>query len=218
MSEIYTDSHRALQDEFDTRRMADRLEEMIVATEISEMDKMFIESREMFFLSTVDPHGQPTVSFKGGPIGFIKVIDEKTIAFPSYDGNGMFYSMGNLAAKPEIGILFIDFENPHRIRFHGKAEIQKNDPLLSDYKEGEFIVRVTLSKMWINCPRYIPKFKRLEPSRYVPKEDGDTPLAGWKRIDAVQDVLPGKDVGRPEQEGGVVTMEEWGEMLQKGDG
>ncbi|MEM7541202.1 MAG: pyridoxamine 5'-phosphate oxidase family protein [Pseudomonadota bacterium] len=218
MSNIYTDSHRALQDQFDTRRMADRLEEMIIAEEIGEMEKMFIESREFFFLSTVDPSGQPTVSFKGGPVGFIKVVDQNTIAFPSYDGNGMFYSMGNLAAKPEIGILFIDFENPHRIRFHGKASIQDSDPLLGEYKEAELIVRVSLSKMWINCPRYIPKFQKVEPSKYVPKEESETPLAAWKRIDAVQDVLPGKDVGRPEEEGGVITMEEWGEMLQKGDG
>lgn len=218
MSDLYTDSHRGLQDQFDTRRMADRLEEMIVADVIGEQDKPFIESREFFFLSTVDPAGQPTVSFKGGPMGFVKVVDETTIAFPSFDGNGMFYSMGNLAAKPEIGILFIDFENPHRIRFHGKASITANDPLLAEYHEAELVVRVKLSKMWINCPRYIPKFKKVESSRYVPDAASETPLAGWKRIDAVQDVLPGKDIGRPEASGGVITMEEWGEMLQKGEG
>ena len=218
MSNIYADDHRTLQDKFDTRRMADRLEEMIVADVIGEQDKPFIESREFFFLSTVDPAGQPTVSFKGGAAGFVKVVDEKTIAFPSYDGNGMFYSMGNLLSKPEIGILFIDFENPHRVRFHGKATIQDNDPLLGEYHEAQFIVRVSLTRMWINCPRYIPKFKKIESSRYVPKITVETPLAEWKRIDAVQDVLPGYDVGRPEKAGGIITMEQWGEMLQKGEG
>lgn len=218
MSDIYTDSHRQLQDKFDTRRMADRLEEMIISDVIGEQDRPFIESRQFFFLSTVDPDGQPTVSFKGGPQGFVKVVDEKTIAFPSFDGNGMFYSMGNLAAKPEIGILFIDFENPHRIRFHGRASIQDNDPLLSDYHEAELVVRVELSKMWINCPRYIPKYAKVEDSRYVPQESSQTPLAAWKRIDAVQDVLPAKDVGRPEASGGVISMEEWAELLHKGEG
>jgi predicted pyridoxine 5'-phosphate oxidase superfamily flavin-nucleotide-binding protein len=218
MSDLYADSHRGLQDQFDTRRLADRLEEMIIADIISEQDKPFIESREFFFLSTVDPDGQPTVSFKGGPPGFIRVVDEKTIAFPMYDGNGMFYSAGNLKAKPEIGILFIDFENPHRIRFHGKASIQDNDPLLADYQEADLIVRVVLSKMWINCPRYIPKFQKVESSRYVPKAGRETPLAGWKRIDAVQDVLPEKDLGRPEEAGGVITMEQWAGMLEKGEG
>ncbi len=218
MSNIYGDNHRSLQDQFDTRRLADRLEEMIISDVIGEQDQSFIESREFFFLSTVDPDGQPTVSFKGGPMGFVKVVDEKTIAFPNYDGNGMYYSMGNLRGKPEVGILFIDFENPHRIRFHGKASIQANDPLLSAYQEAELIVRVTLSKMWINCPRYIPKFQKVESSRYVPKEACETPLAAWKRIDVVQDVLPGKDIGRPEEAGGVITMQEWGAMLQKGEG
>ncbi len=218
MSDIYRDSHRSLQDQFDTRRLADRLEEMIIADVIGEQDKPFIESREFFFLSTVDPSGQPTVSFKGGPVGFVKVVDENTIAFPSYDGNGMFYSMGNLKAKPEIGILFIDFENPHRIRFHGTASIQDNDPLISEYQEAELIVRIRLSKMWINCPRYIPKYQKVESSRYVPKAASETPLAAWKRIDAVQDVLPGRDIGRPEAAGGVITMEEWAGMLQKGEG
>lgn len=218
MSDIYTDSHRELQDRFDTRRLADRLEEMIIADTIGDQDRAFIEAREFFFLSTVDPSGQPTVSYKGGPPGFVKVIDEHTIAFPSLDGNGMFYSMGNLKAKPEIGILFIDFENPHRVRFHGKATITDNDPLLSEYHEAEFVVRVTLSRMWINCPRYIPKYKRIEPSRYVPKPASETPLAAWKRIDAVQDALPQKDLGRTERAGGVITMEEWTEMLHKGEG
>ena len=218
MSDIYGEHHRNFQDQFDTRRLADRIEETVVADVIGDQDKQFIESREFFFLSTVDPAGQPTVSFKGGPVGFVKVVDETTIAFPSYDGNGMFYSMGNLKGKPEIGILFIDFDNPHRVRFHGTASVQENDPLLSEYHESEFVVRVSLSKMWINCPRYIPKFKRIETSRYVPKIESDTPLAAWKRIDAFQDVLPAKDTGLAETAGGVITMEQWAEMLHKGEG
>lgn len=218
MSDIYTDSHRDLQDRFDTRRLADRLEEMIIADTISEPDRAFIEAREFFFLSTVDPAGQPTVSFKGGPAGFVKVVDEHTIAFPSYDGNGMFYSMGNLRAKPEIGMLFIDFENPHRIRFHGTATITDDDPLLAGYHEAELIVRVTLGKMWINCPRYIPKYRKVEASPYLPQPAGDTPLAAWKRIDAVQDVLPARDAGRPARAGGVITMEQWTRMLHEGNG
>jgi uncharacterized protein len=218
MSDIYGEHHRTLQDQFDTRRLADRLEEMIIADKIGDQDKLFIESREFFFLSTVDPSGQPTVSFKGGPRGFVKVVDENTIAFPSFDGNGMFYSMGNLKAKPEIGILFIDFENPHRIRFHGQATIDLGDQLLPQFHEAELVVRVNLSKMWINCPRYIPKFQRIEASRYVPDPAAQTPLAGWKRIDAVQDVLPKKDAGRPEAAGGVISMEQWVGMLNDGEG
>lgn len=218
MSEVYGDTHRELQDRFDTRKLADRLEEVIITDVVVDQDRKFVESRDMFFLTTVDQNGQPTVSYKGGNPGFVKVVDDNTIAFPSYDGNGMFYSMGNIKAKPEIGILFIDFENPHRLRLHGRASIDDDDPLLGEYHEAELVVRVAVTKIWVNCPRYIHRFKKIEPSHYVPREACETPLAGWKRIDIVQDVLPAKDIGRPEQAGGVITMEEWGEMLEKGEG
>jgi len=218
MSDIYGQNHRNLQDEFETRKLADRLEEIIVQEEIAEQDKAFIESRPMFFLSTVDHNGQPSVSYKGGAPGFVKVVDSTTIAFPSYDGNGMFYSMGNVQQTAKVGILFIDFETPHRIRFHGEASVSKDDPLMEYFGEAEMIVRVKLSKLWVNCPRYIHKYTLVELSHYVPGQKEKTPLAGWKRIDLMQDVLPPKDHGRPEKEGGVITMEEWIGDVQKGEG
>jgi predicted pyridoxine 5'-phosphate oxidase superfamily flavin-nucleotide-binding protein len=218
MSDLYGETHRDLQDTFETRKLADRLIEMIVQTEIGEAEKDFIESRPMFFLSTIDHEGQPTVSYKGGAPGFVKVVDETTIAFPSYDGNGMFYSMGNIQKTARVGILFIDFETPHRLRFHGEATVSKDDPLMADYKEAELIVRVKLSKLWINCPRYIHKYELKELSHYVPGQKEKTPLAGWKRVDVVQDVLPPKDEGRPEKEGGVITLEDWVDDVKNGQG
>ncbi|PCJ30538.1 MAG: pyridoxamine 5'-phosphate oxidase [Gammaproteobacteria bacterium] len=218
MTDLYGEKHRALQDEFDTRKLADRIEEMIVQQEIGEEEKGFIESRPMFFLSTVDKHGQPTVSYKGGAPGFVRVIDDTTIAFPSFDGNGMFYSMGNIQETAKVGLLFLDFENPHRIRFHGEATVSKDDPLLAEYDEAELIVRVKLSRMWINCPRYIHKYELKELSHYVPGQKEKTPLAGWKRVDLVQDVLPPKDQGRPEKEGGIITIDEWIDDVKNGKG
>ena len=108
MSKVYGDAHRALQDQFDSRRLADRIEEIIIKQEIGDVEKGYIESRDMFFLSSIDHQGRPTVSYKGGTPGFVRVLDATTIAFPSYDGNGMYMSMGNISANPEIGILFID--------------------------------------------------------------------------------------------------------------
>ncbi|MCU7864063.1 MAG: pyridoxamine 5'-phosphate oxidase family protein [Candidatus Thiodiazotropha sp. (ex Lucinoma borealis)] len=218
MSNMYGDKQRAFQDAFQTRKMADRLEEIIVQTEIGEVEQAFIESQPMFFLSTIDHEGQPTVSYKGGAPGFVKVVDDTTIAFPSYDGNGMFYSMGNIQETRRVGLLFIDFETPHRIRFHGEASVSKDDPLMSEYAEAELIARVSLSKMWVNCPRYVHRYELKELSHYVPGQEKKTPLAGWKRIDLVQDVLPPKDEGRPEKEGGVFTIEEWMGNVQKGEG
>lgn len=218
MSNHYGAKHRELQDEFETRKLADRMEEVIIRDEIGEDEQAFIESRVMFFLSTVDHNGQPTVSYKGGAPGFVKVIDNTTIAFPSYDGNGMFYSMGNIKETAKVGILFIDFETPHRIRFHGEASVSTDDPLMSEFNEADMVVRIKLSKMWINCPRYIHKYELKELSHYVPGQKEETPLAGWKRVDLMQDVLAPKDQGRPEKEGGIITIEEWVDDVKKGEG
>lgn len=218
MSELYSDEHRRLQDNFETTNLADRLEELIVKDVFEEGEKAFLEAQNMFFLSTINHEGAPTVSYKGGAPGFVKVLDEKTLIFPSYDGNGMFYSMGNIMNEPRVGLLFINFETPQRMRVHGTASVMKDDPLLETYKEAELIIRVSLTKLWINCPRYIHKMQQVEQSRYVPEVGRETPLAGWKRVDLVQDVLPPKDEGRPEAEGGIQTIEEWMDDVQKGEG
>lgn len=173
-----------------------------ILSEVTGDNKAFIEARDMFFLLTVDHHGRPTVSYKGGAPGFVKVIDPKTIVFPSFDGNGMFLSMGNIAGHAQIGMLFIDFEHPLRLRLQGVASVHTDDPLLAEYKEADLIVRVTVSDVWINCPRYVHRHTKVAPSRYVPRDACETPLAEWKRIDLVQDVLPPKDHGRPEHAGG----------------
>ncbi len=93
MASLYSAEHRAIQEEFGTTKIAELLDSKWVQDAIGENEKAFIQSRDMFFLSTVDPDGNPTVSYKGGSAGFVKVIDANTLAFPGYDGNGMFYSM-----------------------------------------------------------------------------------------------------------------------------
>ncbi len=168
MTRLYGEQHRVLQDQFDTRKMADRVEQVAMKTAVMGGDKAFIEARDMFFLSSIDHQGRPTVSYKGGDPGFVKVVDEHTVVFPSYDGNGMFFSMGNIAGNAQIGMLFIDFETPHRLRLQGTASVLADDPLLTDYKEAELIVRVEVSEIWVNCPRYVHHYKKVDPSRYVP--------------------------------------------------
>ena len=216
MSRLYGEQHRQLQDEFATRKMADRIEELACKTEFDDESKGFIEHMDMFFLSTVDHQGRPTVSYKGGDAGFVKVIDSKTLAFPSYDGNGMFFSMGNITTQPQVGLLFISFETPHRIRVQGTAKISRNDPLMSEYKEADFIVRVALSELWQNCPRYIHQRTKVRDSRYVPREDCETPLAEWKRLDLVQDVLPENDLNKV-KELGTIQIEEWIDKIKTAD-
>ncbi|UCH52764.1 MAG: pyridoxamine 5'-phosphate oxidase family protein [Pseudomonadota bacterium] len=196
MSDFYLDSHRELQDRFDTRRLADRLDEALVHDTILESDKAFIESRDMFFLATVDARGHVSCSYRGGDPGFVRVVDEHTIAFPNYDGNGMYQSMGNVASAGQVGILFIDFAQPRRLRFNGVATIDHGDPLKSEFPEAQFVVRVRAREIFNNCPRYIHKMKLIERSRFVPKSGCPTPVPGWKTGEWVADVLPENDPAR----------------------
>ncbi len=209
MANFYGDQHRALQDEFDSRRLADLVEAGFIADEVDDNYKAFIESRDMFFLSTIDQNGNPTVSYKGGDPGFVKVVDSKTIAFPFYDGNGMFYSWGNIAGNAKVGMLFISFSEPNRVRVQGTAKVDMNDDLMLDYVEAQGIVRVTVDSIWPNCPRYVHRYEKVKTSRYVPQKEVETPLAGWKRIDIVQEALPANDQGKAEQAGGLLSVEQW---------
>ena len=190
MSEFYHAASRQLQDRFDTRRLADRLEERIVGDTLSENDRTLIERMDMFFLATADADGKPQCSYKGGDPGFVRVLDEHTIAFPAYDGNGMFLSMGNLLANPRVGLLFVDFVNQRRLRFNGVASIDPADPVLDTYPEAQFVVRVQATEVFPNCPRYVHKMQLAARSDFVPRAGCTTPAPEWKSMKWVKDVLP----------------------------
>jgi uncharacterized protein len=153
------------------------------------------------------------VSYKGGDPGFVRVLDNKAIAFPCYDGNGMFYSMGNLMGNGQVGMLFIDFEKPHRLRLQGIANVDDGDPLLLHYAEAQLVVRVTVSEIFRNCPRYVHRYTKAKPSEYVPRSTCETPLAPWKRVDDMQTSLPAKDLARVKQQGGVISRAEYEKYL-----
>ena len=209
MSDYYSDTHRNLHDEFDSRRLADTIEERMVSSELGEREIRFITTADMFFLSTLDKRGFPTVSYKGGEPGFVKVLDPGTIAFPIYDGNGMFYSTGNIGSSAKVGLLFIDFVTPRRLRVHGTAQIGSDDPLISEYKEAQLIVRVEIEDAFLNCARYIHKFSREELSDYAPREGHDTAIPMWKHMDFAEPLLSTKDRLRPSADDKKVTMQEY---------
>lgn len=216
MSRLYGPKHREFQDLFESRTMADRVEAIAAKTEIDDVARAFIESRDMFFLASADHNGRPTVSYKGGDPGFVRVLDATTLAFPSYDGNGMHYSTGNIAGNREIGCLFIDFERPFRLRLQGKAQVLKEGPLMGLFKEAELVVKVAVSDVWMNCPRYIHRYKKLSASRYVPRADTETPLCEWKRIDGMQDTLRPHETAAVER-AGHITIDEWMGRVMTGD-
>jgi predicted pyridoxine 5'-phosphate oxidase superfamily flavin-nucleotide-binding protein len=195
---LYHDGSRTLQDQFDTRRLADRLQEATVSDRIDANGKAFIEHMDMFFMATVDEEGHVNCSYKGGDPGFVRVLDERTIAFPNYDGNGMYLSMGNVMKTRQVGLLFIDFENQWRMRLNGEATIDLDDPLKSEFPEAQFIVRVKAREVFPNCPRYIHKMKLVARSRFVPKTECATPVPAWKTGGWVDDALPADDPARRE--------------------
>lgn len=215
MSELYRQPHRDLQDRFETRRLADTLEDGMRQA-LRATDQRYIQSLDMFFLSTVDHNGWPTVSYKGGAPGFIRIVDDKTIAFPCYDGNGMFLSTGNIVQNPMVGLLFIDFETPRRLRAHGKASIDENDPLLAEYHEAALVVRVSLFNIYTNCGRYIHRYRREAASEFVPQPGIETPMPNWKRIDSLVDTLPEKDREKAKASGDPITEDEWRKEFWKG--
>jgi predicted pyridoxine 5'-phosphate oxidase superfamily flavin-nucleotide-binding protein len=216
-SKLYSEHHRSLQDRFDSRRMADLMEKGLVHAEFAENEKAFIESRDMFFLSTVDPFGRPTVSYKGGPLGFVAVAGPSSLLFPSYDGNGMHYSLGNIMTAPRIGMLFIDFESPNRLRVQGTASVSFEASLMERYPGADCVVSVAVEEIWINCSRYIHSYRKLESSKYTPQEGKEPPFPAWKRLDFVQPALPVKDQGKAQNHGGEITLDEFMEKAARGD-
>lgn len=193
MTDFYHEGSRQLQDRFETRPLADRLQGAIVSPQISSEDKAFIEAQNMFFLASVDNQGRPDCPYKGGSVGLVKVLDEQTLAFPLYDGSGMYLSAGNVLVNPQVSLLFVDFQRQARLRVKGSASIQDNDPLLANWPEAELIVRVQIREMFPNCPRYIHKMTLVEESVFVPNSHCETPTPAWKRLEVVADVLPPRD-------------------------
>jgi len=192
----FHEGSRSLQDRFDTRSLADRIDGLLVSDAVSDRDRSFIEERDMFFLATADAEGRPTCSYKGGEPGFVRVLDSHTLAFPNYDGNGMYLSTGNILINPHVGLLFIDFERGHRMRVEGTASIDPADPLLGDYVEAQFVVRVRTRAVYPNCPRYIHRYTLVQRSSFVPRTDNLTPVPEWKRSDWAADALPKHDPAR----------------------
>ena len=217
MTDLYTPEQQRLQEALGTKQLATALKALIVTDNIPEDHAAFIASRDFFFLSTVNDHGEPTVSYKGGAPGFVRVVDSKTLTFPSYDGNGMFLSMGNIASAGKIGLLFMDFETPHRVRVQATATVVEEGELLNAYPGAQMVVHAVVDSVFINCGRYIHPQQQKSSSKYVPDEEGRQPLPAWKRMDDLQPILPEADKGRAETEGGTITAQEYMERVRRGE-
>ena len=186
----YHDGARRLQDAFDSRRLADRIAEKLARARFTPEDRAFVEGAAMFFLATADAGGAPDCSYKGGAPGFVRLLDDSTLAFPSYDGNGMFKSLGNVLVNPQVALLFIDFEAPRRLRVLGRASLHEDAALLAGFAGAQRVVVVQATAIFPNCPRYIHPMTRNGLSEHAPRPDHEPPDAAWKRFELFRDVLP----------------------------
>ncbi|MCH2352137.1 MAG: pyridoxamine 5'-phosphate oxidase family protein [Pseudomonadales bacterium] len=215
MSDFFSKSHRQLQREYNTTRLADRLLDSAVTERLSDKQSTFIHQRNMFFLSTVDEFGFPTCSYKGGHTGFVRVINNNKLVFPSYDGNGMFLSVGNIESHNKVGMLFMDFGTPQRLRVTGQARCVSTGSIVDSYPGADLVVEVLVKNVWINCPRYVHPMRAVEQSPYIPDREGVATIALWKRIDLMQDVLNDQD--RAEAASlGLITVEEYEAYVSEG--
>ena len=196
MSALFDEHHRELQRRFDTERLADRIEQRLCHDRLTDDDRAFIDRLDMFFLATVNAAGQPSCSYKGGDAGFVRCLDAGTIVFPNYDGNGMYLSMGNVAAAAQVGMLFIDFAKPQRLRVHGAARLVAADSVSPPYAGAQFLVSVAVQQVFPNCPRYIHTMQETAHSEFVPRMNTAAPVPKWKRMDWAVDVLPADDPAR----------------------
>ncbi|MBT4138629.1 MAG: pyridoxamine 5'-phosphate oxidase [Candidatus Latescibacteria bacterium] len=132
--------------------------------------KAFLAERDSFYLGTASADGRPYIQHRGGPKGFLKVLDESTLAFVDFSGNRQYISMGNLSENNQAYIFLMDYPNRRRVKIWGRAEIIEDDPLLlkrlldDDYKARPERVFVFHIEAWdTNCPQHIqPRFTHEE--------------------------------------------------------
>lgn len=187
---LYHAGNRDLQDEFGTTGLADRMETIITRTAFTQADQDFIEQSIYFFLATATADGQPDCSFKGGPAGFVRVTGPDELAFPDYDGNGMFKSLGNLRANPAVGLLFINMHGAaRRLRVNGDARVLRDDPLLATTIGAQLIVRVKVRVIFPNCPRYVPAMTLAAPSEFTPQAGCPVVEPSWKTTETFKGLV-----------------------------
>ena len=191
--DFYHHGMRELQDRYEGRLVADRLAANRMRTTFNQADREFIESSRFFFLSTATSESVDC-SFKGGEPGFVRVIAENILAWPDYDGNRMYRSLGNIVRNPRVGLLFVSldgkrFNNAARLRINGRADIEESAAAIAGMPGARCLVRVIADHIFTNCPRYIPRFLLEEPSIYAPREGYSPPDPAWKSMPFVKDIF-----------------------------
>ena len=186
--QVYHDAMRHLQDRFGTRALADKLAEKRRRAAFTDEDRAFVESRPFVFLATADAQGAPDCSYKGLLPGHLRVTGPSSLSLPSIDGNGMYRSLGNIIENPGVGLLFMSFDSPQRLRVNGRARVVFDDPRMADIPGAEAMLLVEDVAIFSNCPRYIQT--ETETSGYFDQGEG-APDPEWKTWADFAPLLPG---------------------------
>lgn len=189
-SNLFGVGARGLQAQLDTTRLADVIAGHTVHDGLTDDDVELIGAQSTVWVSTVDADGWPEVSYKGGAIGFVQVKTPTELRIPSYDGNGMMRTMGNIVDTGRVALLFIDTARPWRMRVHGTARVSTDAVDIADHVGAEAVIVVTVLRIFPNCGRYIHDEHI---STYVPTADHQPPLPEWKQHEFLRDALPARD-------------------------
>jgi predicted pyridoxine 5'-phosphate oxidase superfamily flavin-nucleotide-binding protein len=173
-----SDGEHGLQEKFDTRARAHAFYRNQVLGYLNPSMQAFISQREVMFVGTADRHGEADTSFRAGLAGFVRVLDEKTLAYPEYRGNGVMSSLGNIFENPHVGLLFVDFtEGKIGLHVNGCARIVENDEFLRDVSVPESVrgdislatgrrperwVVVSVVEAYIHCSKHIPRMQKID--------------------------------------------------------
>ena len=159
----FTDSVKAIQSEKGSRRGYAQMEtgdgwETTVTPALAQ----FLAVLDMFYLGTSNSAGQPYIQYRGGPPGFLKVIDERTLGFADFAGNRQYITLGNLSENPKAFIFLMDYANRQRVKLWGSARVVENDPKLIQKLQDpaysgkpERVILFTLEAWDANCPQHI---------------------------------------------------------------
>lgn len=160
----YSDAVLAMQRKMNAVEINAELQHSIGRNSVTPALAAYLGSRISFYLATASAAGQPYIQHRGGPPGFIKAIDEHTLAFPDFEGNKQYISLGNLSENPRVQLFFMDYGQRQRLKIWGKAAIVEDDEALLASVTPEAwrrplrrAIRVTVEAWDVNCPAYIPQ-------------------------------------------------------------
>ncbi len=194
---MYGTGAREFQDQFDSRRLADRLVELTLHGELDAGDIELVADQAAVWVATVDAAGWPDVSYKGGNPGFVRVVSPSELQLPIYNGNGMWRTLGNIRDNGRVALLFVDQGRPWRMRVHGTGTVLTDQASIAPFPEAEAVVTIAVGRVFPNCGRYIHAAGEISP--FVPQSGRETPIPDWKRLPALRGVLPEQDRARTDE-------------------